>query len=71
VAKKSEQSATKWALLRVKKENGVEDQLKETTFILGILHYRFLALIAQLLEHIDLGLKGTSCVQHSLNGIFY
>lgn len=37
---------------------------------LSILLYRFQTLIAQLLEHIDSGLKGTTCVQHLLNGIF-
>lgn len=56
--------------------NGAQDQkifflqCKETAFTLSILLYRFQMLIAQLLEHIDPGLKGTTCVQHSLNGTF-
>lgn len=56
--------------------NGTQDQkilfplFKEIAFTLRTLLYRFQMLIAQLLEHIDLGLKGTTCVHHSLNGIF-
>lgn len=43
---------------------------KETPFLLSLLLYRFQTLIAQLLEPIDSSLKGTTCVRHSLNGIF-
>lgn len=63
-----------WWLSELNK-NGTQDQkillpqFKVITFTLNTLLYRFQTLIAQLLEHIDLSLKGTTCVQHSLNGV--